>query len=604
MSGVICKNPVTSEEEQGNCQIKETVIAINLNGDRHLDQRGITYVSGKDVAATDPDKILSSGKLEKLDDKDKPVPAGDEVLYTTYISGENAKKDGKRHCISYRVPIRIDGNFELNIKSVEIRYDSKGQRIFNIFFNGQEIMKDIDLIKVSGGKGRPVEIFMPFRVSNNTHILEVNGLPTSQIRHAQADLNFCSGTRENTDGAFITSAFSIVELGIPEKVPDNPDVCSKLEFFGKECTRPGMFYIVAGGICRNLKKNLNGDCNISSVITAVNLNGNNHTDIHGVTYIGGKYVGYRDPHKIRRSWVYPEKLKEVPDADQELYKTHIWGWTTQDRKDKCVTYKVPVIIDGKYELSMKTMETWYRGKGARSFNVRFNHVPVLEEVDLVDLSGDKGVGIEFLMSFDVTHGVTRLLLKGHKDTNITGDGIDLAFCMGTLNTTTDSNFLMSAFKVIRFGNSDACLPPPLSNQNYGIEDAEFIRITKNSKYLCPSDIFFVKPSDGVEICKKMGLEPAMISTLEEFSHVVDDFVLNKNFNISSVLLGAEDKMKVGIYTDVNEDKPISFQLFRLSDSFYYVGYQLYYLPNNFLAKEMQIKFCKKNTFFRKKVPNA
>lgn len=64
-----------------------------------------------------------------------------------------------------------------------------------------------------------------------------------------------------------------------------------------------------------------------------------------------------DPFSIRRNFTYPDKVEKVEESDQSLYQTHISGASQDNPEDKCVTYKVPISDDGRYELSLKTLET-------------------------------------------------------------------------------------------------------------------------------------------------------------------------------------------------------------------------------------------------------
>lgn len=379
-------------------------------------------------------------------------------------------------------------------------------------------IENLDLIKISGGRNIPVEIHINFKVSKNQTLLSVKALPESEIMGYRMDLDFC--------GQFAVGAFAVIELGSPSPPPDPPSVCPHLQFDKDECFRPFAFYAINGGVCAHLSSEISKGCEADSTIFAVNLNGHNLTDVAGIEYLAEGQVPHQDKNAIRVGASYPEEIEEVPQLDQKLYQDYIYGLRDLDPHGQCITYQFPVKTSGRYELTLRTLEPWFSEAGKRTFNVFLNGVPVLKELDVIRYSVRKGVGVNFIVNFQVLDGGRKMKLKGHSDSFIRGDLMKLALCQGTLSTA-HNNFVMSAIHVVKF--KPPCVEPPEEEEEEQcpqplLGEKKFIRTGQNSKYLYPVDVFHVLPQDALEICRKLKLEPAVINSAADYRHLVDDLI--------------------------------------------------------------------------------
>lgn len=203
------------------------------------------------------------------------------------------------------------------------------------------------------------------------------------------------------------------------------------------------------------------NCRGARTIFAVNLNGEKHTDAAGIVFQAGSSIQFSDPHKLQRTAALPPN--GVPQRDSALYGTYIWGSPpSSGSSGNCITLNVPVgKIDGKYELAIKATDMWNHEKGKKSFNIRFNDVPVIQEVDIVALTGSYGYGIDFLINFEITNGGNILQLLGHIDTIIKDPQgyIPLSFCLGNCGYP-DSSFIASAISVLKFEKAAPSSTPP------------------------------------------------------------------------------------------------------------------------------------------------
>lgn len=208
---------------------------------------------------------------------------------------------------------------------------------------------------------------------------------------------------------------------------------------------------MGGAVCQNPASTEGGTCKPVKTVLTVNIGGDDHTDEKGVKYISQDKSVFEDPFKLQKTGPCEEKPKitGVPEKDKKLYETHMWGEGREvlaPNSDMCVTYRVPAKEDGDYELALKTQEGF---QVDRSFNVKFNGLKVLLEVNVTQYSGGIGRAIDFLVNYRVSEKGTKLTLKGYPDTQIICEQVPLQFCMGGCKASADSlvNFRMSAFSV-------------------------------------------------------------------------------------------------------------------------------------------------------------
>lgn len=237
VGGAFCKKLLGG----GSCNLKRVVLAVNLNGEEHISTNGITYSADKDVSFTDPRKIRKTWVSPTV----TGVSNEDAELYKThaygYLKDYEPVSQGDM-CVTYKVSIGTDGEYELTIKTLETWSSEKGKRVnfkkwlpwqitqekfltflkentslkaFNIRLNRVTIMKEVDIIPLAGGKTVGVDLHLSFRVSNGAKLLHLMGHPDSHIpKGGEVDLGFCLGTAKVEHRNFIVSAFHIVQFHV------------------------------------------------------------------------------------------------------------------------------------------------------------------------------------------------------------------------------------------------------------------------------------------------------------------------------------------------------------------------------------------------------
>lgn len=197
----------------GKCDVLKPVMGVNFGGPALRDDQEFAYEADKNVNFADPDNFKALGSIPSLEDNPNNVSKNDEPLYTNFLTGSGDKGGRPSKCITYQIPVRNDGHFELSLKTLEPNYDLEEQRSFNILLNGIRVMEEVDLFQVGNGKGIPLDIVVLFRVSDNRQTLSVKGHSISVIKEIQIPLSFCSGGKRDRDGNPVAGAVKVVELG-------------------------------------------------------------------------------------------------------------------------------------------------------------------------------------------------------------------------------------------------------------------------------------------------------------------------------------------------------------------------------------------------------
>lgn len=485
--GEVCKSSSDKSQICPDNREKITIIAVNENGDKLTSSENIIYEAGDDVPFSTTDSTLID-KPDRVILDDGAVPAEDEPLYSTIITGDPEDKENVK-CLSYKITIETDGIFELSVKTVEPSYDNIGQRKFDVILNGAKIIKEVDIIGLSGGKGVPLEILAILRISNDKTTLTLKGYPDSDIENAEMELSFC--------GEFSLAAFSVVKIGPPEEATPPPPPaypcqdyasnscecrlastscryhhysksCSEVATFCPatfpkpgECHIPAPFYSYSGSLCptdKLLSLWTENNCEIQDVLLAVNLNGRNYTDTEGITYLADCDISKDDPWDIKEAGNFRGHLDYTKDI--RLYRSFMTADENKTGEGKCVTYLIPVMTDGSYNLALKILETLYQEAGKRMFSLHFNSVPVLENVDIYGLTENFLTPTDIIVPFTVEKGATVINILGHSETFVEEKGkVKFSFCFGTCNVT-DQRFIASAFSVTKLVGSPKNPGPP------------------------------------------------------------------------------------------------------------------------------------------------
>ncbi|CAL8133245.1 unnamed protein product, partial [Orchesella dallaii] len=99
------------------------------------------------------------------------------------------------------------------------------------------------------------------------------------------------------------------------------------------------------------------------------------------------------------------------------------------------------------------------------------------------------------------------------------------------------------------------------------QGTQFIRTGPNSKYLMPKDLMFVRHLAAYRACRKLGLEPAVVSTFHDLVYLSIDVVQGKGLIRNKLLfkfaLGGFDVYHEVVFADVSTNRTMPLQIFDL-----------------------------------------
>lgn len=122
----------------------KTILAINCGGLQYTDREGNVYRA---------DRLYVGGSTYST----KALIDGteDDPIYQSERFGD----------FSYRVPLQ-NGNYSVTLKFAEIYYSWAGARIFDVQIQGIKVLKNVDLIALSGKKNKGYDVIFPAKVTN------------------------------------------------------------------------------------------------------------------------------------------------------------------------------------------------------------------------------------------------------------------------------------------------------------------------------------------------------------------------------------------------------------------------------------------------------
>uniref|UniRef100_A0AAF5PQA7 Malectin domain-containing protein n=2 Tax=Wuchereria bancrofti TaxID=6293 RepID=A0AAF5PQA7_WUCBA len=124
--------------------------AVNCGGLAHTDLNGVHYQA-------DPLRVgIASDFGSRL--TIMRVDPRDAILYQT----ERYHTED----FTYTVPLPKDGEYTLVLKFCEVYFQSSQQKVFDVLFNDEVVIADLDIFKEAGGIGVAYDRLLTFRVEN------------------------------------------------------------------------------------------------------------------------------------------------------------------------------------------------------------------------------------------------------------------------------------------------------------------------------------------------------------------------------------------------------------------------------------------------------
>jgi hypothetical protein len=145
-------------------------LAINCGGKTYKGDKGIIYQE---------DKFFSNGEISDYGKNSDIQGTKDKIIYQTERwSSTN---------FEYNLPIKKQGSYVLILKFSEVYFSNSGEKIFDINFGDQTVVKNLDIFKNSG-KNFAYDEYIEFEIKNN-NLYYNNKLISSGFNKEKKTLN-------------------------------------------------------------------------------------------------------------------------------------------------------------------------------------------------------------------------------------------------------------------------------------------------------------------------------------------------------------------------------------------------------------------------------
>lgn len=231
-----------------------------------------------------------------------------------------------------------------------------------------------------------------------------------------------------------------------------------------KCVRKGTYVAYGGVLCLVPEDNLVGCASNFPPLIAINVNGPDVTDKHGVTYRkehASDYHTYRENNA--RNTISFEKTAELceghptdwnTEQNTQLYYTMIHGTRSLANPGNCIEYPLPLDKDpnGEYELQLSFLEPFHEYPVSH-FDVYLNSRRVLSKFDVYNYVG-KCVGMDVIVKLTVREKMVHI--SGLSDSApIDKERLRLQFCYGDPATSCvpdggDPLYFVSAISLSKF----------------------------------------------------------------------------------------------------------------------------------------------------------
>jgi len=145
-------------------------LAINCGGKTYKGDKGIIYQE---------DKFFSNGEISDYGKNSDIQGTKDKIIYQTERwSSTN---------FEYNLPLKSQGSYVLILKFSEVYFSNSGEKIFDINFGDQTVVKNLDIFKNSG-KNFAYDEYIEFEIKNN-NLYYNNKLISSGFNKEKKTLN-------------------------------------------------------------------------------------------------------------------------------------------------------------------------------------------------------------------------------------------------------------------------------------------------------------------------------------------------------------------------------------------------------------------------------
>ena len=159
---------------------KKVIVAINCGGSEYTDSNGIKYIEDKYFnGGTSSDHGLSFN-IRNTDD---------ELLYQT--------ERWSSETLTYSLPLKsnINGQYVLILKFSEVYFNNKGEKVFNVAFGKDTIIKNLDIYK-KVGKAEAYDEYIEFEIRNK-NVYYKNKSCYKALDGDKLLVNFVKGNADN-----------------------------------------------------------------------------------------------------------------------------------------------------------------------------------------------------------------------------------------------------------------------------------------------------------------------------------------------------------------------------------------------------------------------
>lgn len=162
LSNVTANHTIKASFVLSSAPTASVIFADNAGGSRYTSTSGVTYLA------------------------DTKFSGGTAIVRSATVSGttDNALYSSERYGnFAYNVPV-ANGNYSVTLKFAELYWQASGKRVFDVYINGNVVIRDLDLY-AKAGKNKAYDVIIPVSVTtgklNISFVKKVNNATVSGI---------------------------------------------------------------------------------------------------------------------------------------------------------------------------------------------------------------------------------------------------------------------------------------------------------------------------------------------------------------------------------------------------------------------------------------